>query len=270
MPSSPARRRRHPESERGRREGFLRSAPARGGERDSGWKPRLDGSRPGVRRPDAGGACARWSMLLDGATRWRGITSSRARAYETERYEASVADHSDEAHQTRQAVDSGAAEAVAEDERYRGATPPGYDWPTHGGYLGCLLGVMAACLVAPLGYILFGFLGAFLARPLGGFGVALAIIVTVGAYLALFVALTRLGWFMGKRFLREYEQPARPVWGEDDEEPDEYGQVVEADAPCATGDATLETTANAGTEADTGAVAYAERPDQATQGENVG
>ncbi|MGH2505564.1 MAG: hypothetical protein ACRDID_23885, partial [Ktedonobacterales bacterium] len=29
-----------------------------------------------------------------------------------------------------------------EDERYRGATPPGYDWPTHGGYLGCLIGVM--------------------------------------------------------------------------------------------------------------------------------
>ncbi|HEX8998011.1 MAG TPA: hypothetical protein VF812_18425 [Ktedonobacterales bacterium] len=116
---------------------------------------------------------------------------------------------------------------VEEDERYRGATPPGYDWPTHGGYLGCLLGVMTACLLAPLGYIVFGFLGAFLARPLGGVGFALAVIVTVAAYLAIFVGLTRLGWFMGRRFLREYEQPARPVWGEDDEE--DYPIVVDAD-----------------------------------------
>lgn len=113
------------------------------------------------------------------------------------------------------------------DERYLGATPPGYDWPTHGGYLGCLLGVMTACLLAPLGYIMFGFLGALLTRPLGGFGFALAIIVTVAGYLAIFVALTRLGWFMGKRFLREYEQPSRPVWGEDDVE--DYPLVVDAD-----------------------------------------
>lgn len=120
----------------------------------------------------------------------------------------------------------------SEDERYRGATPPGYDWPTHGGYLGCLLGVMVACLLAPLGYIVFGFVGAFLVHPLGGVGIALAVIVTVGVYLAIFVGLTRLGWSMGKRFLREYEQPMRPVWGEDDEEA--YPLVVDADpAPSA-------------------------------------
>ncbi|HET9981480.1 MAG TPA: hypothetical protein VFQ32_13610, partial [Ktedonobacterales bacterium] len=29
-----------------------------------------------------------------------------------------------------------------------GAVPPGYDWPTHGGYLGCLLAMMPACLIA--------------------------------------------------------------------------------------------------------------------------
>jgi len=116
-----------------------------------------------------------------------------------------------------------------EDERYRGATPPGYDWPTHGGYLGCLIGVMAACLLAPLGYILFGFVGAFLIHPLGGIGVALSVLITVGVYVAIFIALSRLGWRMGKRFLREYEQPSRPVWGEDDEE--EYPLVVEADPP---------------------------------------
>lgn len=109
---------------------------------------------------------------------------------------------------------AGAARAA---DRYEGATPPGYDWPTHGGYLGCLLGVMTACLLAPLGYILFGFVGSILVGPLGGFGVALAVVVTVGVYLAVFVGLTRLGWRLGKRLLREYEQPSRPVWGEDDE-----------------------------------------------------
>ena len=133
-------------------------------------------------------------------------------------------------------IESGrGSNANEEDERYRGATPPGYDWPTHGGYLGCLLGVMIACLLAPLGYILFGFVGAFLVHPLGGVGVALAVIVTVGVYLAVFVALTRLGWYMGKRFLREYEQPVRPVWGEDDDD-DAYPLVVEADPPRAAPD----------------------------------
>ena len=148
---------------------------------------------------------------------------------------ADQADEADEIRQTGQGKQAAVPEAPVEDERYRGATPPGYDWPTHGGYLGCLLAVMAACLVAPLGYILFGFLGAFLARPLGGFGVALAVIVTVGVYLAFFVGLTRLGWALGKRFLREYAQPVRPVWGEDDEEEATlYGQIVDADPDSAT------------------------------------
>ncbi len=121
-----------------------------------------------------------------------------------------------------------ATSASNEDERYRGATPPGYDWPTHGGYLGCMLGVIVAVLMAPLGYILFGFIGAFLAPTLGGFGVALAAIVTVAAYLAVFIGLSRLGWALGKRFLREYEQPARPVWGEDDEEDYPQPEVITA------------------------------------------
>jgi hypothetical protein len=136
-------------------------------------------------------------------------------------------------------IESGSGgHANDEDERYRGATPPGYDWPTHGGYLGCLLGVMIACLLAPLAkvifYILYGFEGVLLPRPLSGIGVALAVIVTVAVYLAIFVALTRLGWYMGKRFLREYEQPVRPVWGEDDDEA--YPLVVEADPPKTTPD----------------------------------
>ena len=94
-----------------------------------------------------------------------------------------------------------------------GATPPGYDWPTHGGYLGCLLAVMLSCLLAPLGYLVVGFLGAFLSGPLGGIGVGLAIAATVVGYLALFAGLTRLGWRMGKRYLREYPQPQGQPWG---------------------------------------------------------
>ncbi len=120
--------------------------------------------------------------------------------------------------------ESGAEPARAtEPPQYEGATPPGYDWPTHGGYLGCLLAVMFSCLLAPLGYIVVGFLGAYLAGPLGAAGVGLAIAVTVVGYLALFVGLTRLGWSMGKRFLREYPQPDGLTWGEDD------AYVVEAD-----------------------------------------
>src|SRR5258705_11876483 len=34
------------------------------------------------------------------------------------------------------------------EDPHEGAVPAGYDWPTHGGYLGCLLGVMASCLLA--------------------------------------------------------------------------------------------------------------------------
>lgn len=152
------------------------------------------------------------------------------------RDEANVADEPIQ-QPAQEPIDERADESAArprveeEDERYRGATPPGYDWPTHGGYLGCLIGVMLACLLAPLGYILFGFVGAFLIHPLGGFGVALSVLITVGVYVAVFIALSRLGWRMGKRFLREYEQPVRPVWGEDDDA--DYPLVVDADPPVA-------------------------------------
>ena len=102
-----------------------------------------------------------------------------------------------------------AGEAAAVDDPHEGALPAGYDWPTHGGYLGCLLGVVTAFVLAPLGYIIFGFLGATLASALGGFGVALAAIVTIAVYLTVFVALARLGWALGKRFYREYPQNQR-------------------------------------------------------------
>lgn len=134
--------------------------------------------------------------------------------------EASVADEvqRDEPIQDDETLGSG--EAVVEerdgDTAHEGATPPGYDWPTHGGYLGCLLAVMFSCLLAPLGYLLVGFLGALLTPSLGGIGVAVAIVVTVVAYVALFVGLSRLGWTMGRRYLREYPQPgASERWGEE-------------------------------------------------------
>jgi hypothetical protein len=128
---------------------------------------------------------------------------------------------------TQEDGESAADSAHVEDPRYEGATPPGYDWPTHGGYLGCLLAVMFACLLAPLGYIVVGFLGALLTPSLGALGVGIAVAVTVIAYVALFIALARLGWRMGKRFLREYPQPVRPVWGEDDDDV----VIVDADPP---------------------------------------
>jgi len=106
-----------------------------------------------------------------------------------------------------------AASAPAEDE-FEGATPPGYDWPTHGGYLGCLMGVMA-------GVLLGGFLGAnifaayynVLDLPL-----AVYILLNVALFIALLIGLGRLGWWLGRRYYRYYPQPAGPTWGESDED----------------------------------------------------
>lgn len=123
----------------------------------------------------------------------------------------------------------------------QGATPPGYDWPTHGGYLGCLLAVMFACLLAPLGYIVVGFIGALLYPKLGGLGVGLAIALTVIGYVATFVALSRLGWRLGKRFFRAYPQPAGPGWGEADDETDVAPELASQDI---VRDATDDTTAS--------------------------
>jgi predicted lipid-binding transport protein (Tim44 family) len=108
------------------------------------------------------------------------------------------------------------ASAPAEDE-FEGATPPGYDWPTHGGYLGCLMGVMA-------GVLLGGFLGAnifaayynVLDLPL-----AVYILLNVALFIVLLIGLGRLGWWLGRRYYRYYPQPAGPTWGESDESSDE-------------------------------------------------
>lgn len=112
-------------------------------------------------------------------------------------------------------MDAEIGAAPPEDEpenEFEGATPPGYDWPTHGGYLGCLMGVMA-------GVLLGGFLGANLLSfvyidknlPLPVF-----ILLNAVLLLGLLIGLGRLGWYLGKRYYRHYPQPAGPTWGESD------------------------------------------------------
>jgi hypothetical protein len=110
------------------------------------------------------------------------------------------------------------------DDPYEGAVPPGYDWPTHGGYLGCLVGSIAGCLLtAFVSANLFSFLWA--ARIVSG---PIYILLTLVALVLIMWALGRLGWVLGKRFYRAYEQPMRSVWGEDDDEaPVAEGSVVE-------------------------------------------
>ena len=110
--------------------------------------------------------------------------------------------------------ETAASLAAPPEDEFEGATPPGYDWPTHGGYLGCLMGVMA-------GVLLGGFLGANLLSfiyidknlPLPVF-----ILLNALLFLALLIGLGRLGWWLGRRFYRYYPQPAGPTWGESDDE----------------------------------------------------
>jgi hypothetical protein len=92
---------------------------------------------------------------------------------------------------------------------YEGAVPPGYDWPTHGGYLGCLLGLMAACVLGGfLGSLLVGFVSVSpLAAVVTSAPVRIALIL--GTFVATMLVLGRVGWRLGRRFYREYPIPAR-------------------------------------------------------------
>ena len=111
---------------------------------------------------------------------------------------------------------------------YDHAVPPGYDWPTHGGYLGCLLGLLASCALA--------FVASTFVPPLARYsGVPgwVAGLLTVAVFLVIVFAVARLGYVLGKRFLREYPQPTRKTWGEDDDYVDSAlteGEEVEADS----------------------------------------
>ena len=100
--------------------------------------------------------------------------------------------------------------ATARPDPHEGAVPPGYDWPTHGGYLGCLLGLIASCLI-----------GGFAAKLVGLFtyyhritGLT-NIILLVAIFALATIVCTNLGWRLGKRFFREYA--VKPTWGESDE-----------------------------------------------------
>jgi hypothetical protein len=102
--------------------------------------------------------------------------------------------------------------AAPEEDEFEGATPPGYNWPTHGGYLGCLMGVMA-------GVLLGGFLGANLLSFIyidKNLPLAVFILLNVILFLLLLIGLGRLGWWLGRRYYRYYPQPVGPTWGESD------------------------------------------------------
>ncbi|HEX9067879.1 MAG TPA: hypothetical protein VF807_03845 [Ktedonobacterales bacterium] len=108
-----------------------------------------------------------------------------------------------------EAAEAGPSEAEAE-----GATPPGYDWPTNGGYLGCLMGLILACVVA-------GFLGANFFSFIyiaANQSTLVFVLINVVVFALVAAGLGRLGWLLGKRFYRYYPQP-EPSWGEDDAAP---------------------------------------------------
>jgi len=92
-----------------------------------------------------------------------------------------------------------------------GAVPPGYDWPTHGGYLGCLLGLLPACLVG-------GFLGSTFVAFLNKAGVVPPVVagfLVAALFVACVIGFGRIGWVLGRRFYRKYPR-AEPTWGEDE------------------------------------------------------
>ena len=95
-----------------------------------------------------------------------------------------------------------------------GAVPPGYDWPTHGGYLGCLLGMMPACLIG-------GFLGSTFIAWLNAAKIVppvVAGLLVVVVFVLCVIGFGRLGWSLGRRFYRKYPR-GEPSWGEDDTVP---------------------------------------------------
>ena len=98
------------------------------------------------------------------------------------------------------------------EDPYEGAVPPGYDWPTHGGYLGCLLGLIVSFILASaVGAPLFAL---SVHHAISGITAGLLI---AGVYIVLLLGVGRLGYVLGKRFLREYPQPQGKTWGEDDD-----------------------------------------------------
>lgn len=127
--------------------------------------------------------------------------------------ETSIGDR--DAHDMRETPDANEGTALTPDMEAElpeaGAVPPGYDWPTHGGYLGCLLGMMPACLVG-------GFLGSTFVAFLNKASVVppvVAGLLVVALFVVCVIGFGRIGWVLGRRFYRKYPRSA-PTWGEDD------------------------------------------------------
>jgi hypothetical protein len=119
-----------------------------------------------------------------------------------------------EAQESRDAAGDLTSAEVSEqaEDPYEGAVPPGYDWPTHGGYLGCLMGVVALSIV-----------GTLIAAPLLALltysevvPLPVSWLLTALVFLLCIFGGGRLGWVLGKRFYREYPRE-RPTWGESDD-----------------------------------------------------
>lgn len=132
--------------------------------------------------------------------------------------------------------------AQQEEDPYEGAVPPGYDWPTHGGYLGCLLSLIVSVLIG-------GFLGSTLFATLRVLRLVpgiVAILLTVAFFIVVIVALGRLGWVLGKRLYREYPKPRGKSWGEDDDfTDDEATETTDKPAQLDIAGATLHDTVRA-------------------------
>ncbi len=79
------------------------------------------------------------------------------------------------------------------------------DWPTHGGYLGCLMGMFVGCILAGfLGSTLIAFVHFAISAARPGFIIAAVVVVVF-----LITLFGRLGWGAGKRIYREYPTPQR-------------------------------------------------------------
>jgi hypothetical protein len=108
--------------------------------------------------------------------------------------------------------------AVADDgvvaDRYPGAVPPGYDWPTHGGYLGCLMGVVVGLLLG--GFLGSALIGLLSVSPASGLvSVAAGRLMLLGlTFFATLIVLGRVGYRLGRRYYREYPTPPRRRWEE--------------------------------------------------------
>ena len=126
-----------------------------------------------------------------------------------------------------EAAAAGQAAGIIPDEEedpQAGAVPPGYDWPTHGGYLGCLFGLIVSCLLC-------GLVGAPIAEVSGHGLLAgpLAIGLTLLLAAVFAVVLGRVGWVLGRRFYREYPQPAgRRTWYQQQEEEERAERAARA------------------------------------------